>query len=82
MTGIKYSCAQHRTRRGHVTAALCGSDFLPPALGARVCCGGNAAGSSFSRYLPALLVYRLSCLRTAKYKVLLLLNAKAAARAR
>lgn len=36
---------------------------------------GTPWGAVFPRYLPALLVYRLLCLRPAKYKVPLALNA-------
>lgn len=36
--------------------------------------GGSVCVCVFSPYLPALLVYRLLCLCTAEYKVLLLLN--------
>lgn len=62
-----------------MTAALCRSDFLPHGLGGGSAMGGVQEeppwGAVFPRYLPALLVYRLLCLRPAKYKVPLALNA-------
>lgn len=67
MTGIKYLCpdtAGMGGGGGHVTAALCGSNFLPHALGeetrerrvgenrAGVRCGGNAVGSRLFFFFP------------------------------